>query len=166
MQKKFQIDKLNLVSIHVITCVFVPGGFITTMFGLTCCCIFMPCLTMTNFCGFTVIGVDPVESCRWVTTVGLGVLLGLKKRDRKHSFLANVKFSKKFAYAILGVICWRIWGTGAGLAIGLMTVFNVTVLWGMLVVKFLSLDVEDVGMDGGAFLALKTACWSVTPRKP
>lgn len=67
----------------IFTCVLELGGFITTMFDFTCCCIFMPCLTITNFCGlFTVCDVDPVESWRCGTTVvGFGVLLKHKKHN-------------------------------------------------------------------------------------
>lgn len=60
-----------------------------------------------------------------------------------------------------GVICWRCETAGVTV-IGLITV--VVVLCGILVDD--DDNEADVGAGGGAFLDLKTACCSGTPRKP
>lgn len=64
-----------------LTWVFMPGGFITTIFGLTCCCILMPCFRITNFwgCDGPMDCCDPVDSCRWGTIVILWAPLEWKE---------------------------------------------------------------------------------------
>lgn len=163
----------NVFAKRTFTCVLEPGGFITTMLGFTCCWMFKPCFKITNdfCCGtdrvLTGCCIDPVESWRCGTTSVLCALLQKERKNTNEYCSAEFCFKKHpmSTYVIRGVICWRTWGIGDELVIGLITVVA-DVLWGMLVVKLLSLDDEDVGGGGGALRALKTACCSVTPRKP
>lgn len=89
-----------------------PGGFITTIFGLIGACMFTPGFTMTNFCGWlwllaaaccgcSVVGVvePPIDTCRCGAITVLGALLQ-KWLTEKCLFLSVRKLvftlSKKF----------------------------------------------------------------------
>lgn len=77
---------INSQKKEYITGVVGVGGFMTTIFGLTCCWIFKPGFTMTTFCGWlTADGWDGIRcSCGVIETFD-----GVLKKKKSEEFSEN-----------------------------------------------------------------------------